>query len=294
MSASRASLSLDGEWSFVRDPRREHRAATLPPGEPIQVPGCWETQIDQPYGIVTGWYRREIDLPEGWAGGRLVLRFGAVMYACEVFLNGQHVGGHEGGYTPFEIEAGGHLQADRANDLAVRVTNPVNIIHDYPVFPEADLAPFDRALGALGDGEIPSLAEIPHGKQTWYSSQSGIWQSVSIEKRPAVCIGPLVVRPDVNMGRAVVEWSLDSLDKSLIREGTVVRFEVRDPSDGLAAEVKVAAGGTGRIETTIPLDDIQLWDVGLPRLYRIVAQLVAGDGSVLDEATRATTRRSAS
>ncbi len=285
MPRARASFSLDGEWTFVRDPRRAYRVEALPAGEPIQVPGCWEAQIDEPYGIVTAWYRRAFEVPEDWVGGRVILRFGAVMYACDVYVNGQHVGAHEGGYTPFEVEAGSALQAGPQNDIAVRVTNPVNIITDYPVFPEADLAPFDRALAELANDEVPSLGEIPHGKQTWYSSQSGIWQSVSIERRPALALGALQARPDVPGSRVVLGWSLDSAGEPELPNGRI-RFDVVDPDGAVASAEEVAlANGSARGECPLSLTDVQLWDVGLPRLYRARARLLAADGTILDEVT---------
>jgi hypothetical protein len=286
MTGSRASLSLDGEWAFVRDPRRTCRVDTLPPGEPIRVPGCWEAQIDEPYGIVTAWYRRSFDVPGEWVEGRVVLRFGAVMYACEVYVNGQVVGSHEGGYTPFEIEVGPALHAGLRNEIAVRVTNPVNVVADYPVFPEADLAPFDRALAELAGAALPSLGEIPHGKQTWYSSQSGIWQSVSLDRRPASALGALHVRPDVPGSRVVIGWSLDAGREQDLPDGIVVRFEVVDPDGAVAAKgTATAADGVGGGECVLGLRDVQLWDIGVPRLYQVRAQLIAPEGTKLDEVT---------
>lgn len=282
MSAPRATLSLDGEWSFVPDPGRLHSAETLPAGQPIQVPGCWEAQIAEPYGIVTGWYQRGFELPEGWQGHRAVLRFGAVMYECDVYLNGLPIGGHEGGYTPFELDVGPHLRPG-PNKLDVRVTNPANIIDDYPVFPEADLRPLERAVAGLSGDHVPPLGEIPHGKQAWYSSQSGLWQSVRLERRPAVALAPLRVQPDLGTRRAVVRWKLDSPGGTELPPGAVLRLEVLDPSGDSAAvvdNVPVARRSEG--EVALQLDSVRLWDIDQPELYEVHALLTAGDGAVLD------------
>ncbi len=115
MANPRDTLPLDGVWSFVPDTGRMYAPEDLPVGEPISVPGCWEAQITEPYGIVTAWYVREFKVPADWDEGRLVLRFGAVMYDCEVFLNSSRIGGHEGGYTPFELNADLHARAGRKN-----------------------------------------------------------------------------------------------------------------------------------------------------------------------------------
>ena len=50
-----------------------------------------------------GWYRRTFQVPAEWAPGRTILRFGAVGYRAEVWLNGVEVGTHDGGYTRFEF-----------------------------------------------------------------------------------------------------------------------------------------------------------------------------------------------
>ena len=69
------------------------------------MPGCWEAQVSRPYRIITAWYRRSFHVPAGWKDHRVLIRFGAVMYRCSVWLNGRHIGEHEGGYTPFHIQA---------------------------------------------------------------------------------------------------------------------------------------------------------------------------------------------
>ena len=69
----------------------------------------------------TVWYARRFDAPEQ-AGRRQFLYFGAVSYRCRVYLNGEEIGAHEGGFTPFEIEVTGRLKPE-GNFLAVEVNN---------------------------------------------------------------------------------------------------------------------------------------------------------------------------
>src|SRR3954471_7429348 len=164
----RDTIDLDGEWRFIADPEQLYRADRLPDGEPIKVPGSWEAQVARPYRIVSAWYRRPLELPEEWAGERIVVRFEAVMYRCVVFLNGIRVGSHEGGYTAFDVELGDAIRPGEANELAVHVVNPLNAIEEYPAFSVEDMSEADH----LERGS--PLSEAPHGKQTWYSSQSGI------------------------------------------------------------------------------------------------------------------------
>lgn len=136
----RRNLSLDGEWRFVADPERVHGPGDLPEGEPVTVPGCWEAQVSRPYRIVTAWYHRDFAIPDDWPAGRLVLRFGAVMYRCVVFVDGRKVGEHEGGYTPFSIDVSDAVHAGGSHRLAMQVVNPINGIDEYPAFEVQRLA----------------------------------------------------------------------------------------------------------------------------------------------------------
>jgi hypothetical protein len=263
--SGRATLDLDGEWRFIADPERLFAVDSLPAGDPIQVPGCWEAQVARPYRIITAWYRRAVEIPAGWQGERAILHFGAVMYRCAVYLNGRHVGEHEGGYTPFEIDITAEVRWGAANDLAVQVVNPLNAIDEYPAFSvEAVL------LAQEFEPDLP-LSEAPHGKQTWYSSTSGIWQSVRVERRPTVALGALRVRPDLDAGEGIVRWSLDGH-----RDGTAgATFElaVFDPDGARVASQRVECGTESVGITRVAIPEPRLWDIDQPNLYRVVATM---------------------
>lgn len=199
----RPTIDLDGEWRFIPDPERLYRPDALPGGDPITVPGCWEAQVARPYRIISAWYRRQLEIPSAWAGERIVVRFQAVMYRCVVFLDGRRVGGHEGGYTPFEIEIGDVASPGSTSELALYVVNPLNAIDEYPAFSVDQMLAAERL-----EPELP-LSEAPHGKQTWYSSQSGIWLSVSMECRPRQALRKPRIEPDLPGGVARVTWALD-------------------------------------------------------------------------------------
>jgi hypothetical protein len=282
MGFERPSLSLDGAWRFVADPERLYGPGRFPGGDPINVPGCWEAQVARPYRIINAWYRRDVDIPAAWASGRIVLVFGAVMYRCTVFLNGIEVGGHEGGYTEFEIEVGDAARPGEPNEIAVEVSNPLNGISDYPAFS------VDRVLLAEEfEPDLP-LSEAPHGKQTWYSSQSGLWRSVRIEARPEVAIGPLAVRPDVPDEAAVVTWRLDHR-ASGFESGRDRRLElvVRAPGGESVAEASIDLGSAGASgHSRLPIPDARLWDIDQPNLYHVDATLWEGDRIVDHRATR--------
>ncbi|MEA2652745.1 MAG: hypothetical protein QOI85_2466 [Chloroflexota bacterium] len=263
----RQVVTLDGEWRFVRDPQRERSANDLPGGEPIAVPGCWEAQVSEPFGIVHAWYWRDIEVP-AWVGeGEVFLRFGAVMYRCEAWLNGRRIGAHEGGYTPFEMRLP-ELRHDAPNRIAVLVTNPMNAIEEYPGLSEERLA---RAEARVP--ELP-IREIPHGKQTWYGSQSGPWRSVTVEWRPTRRLERIRVAADWASGMVEIRaWTTGGNDGQ-------VELAVLDSSGSDLARTAVTAEPLSTAELHVP--GHQAWDLGTPVLYRLVARLRV-EGAVVDE-----------
>lgn len=270
----RATVSLDGEWQFVADPERLYDAHSLPNGEPITVPGPWEAQVARPYRIITAWYRRALDVPADWSGDRIVLRFNAVMYAARVYVNATQVGENEGGYLPFETDITDAVRPGEPNELAVRVVNPLNGIDQYPAFSVEDILAAQEF-----EVDLP-LSEAPHGKQTWYSSTSGIWQSVTLERRPRTALGPLHVRPDVEGSQAIVRWSLRIEPGAEVPEA--IALVVRDPAgEEVASERLTTDGATGGIART-PIPDPRLWDIDQPNLYTVEARLFDGD-DLLDQ-----------
>lgn len=269
----RESIDLDGAWTFSPDPDGRLTPTDLTGGEPIHVPGCWEAQSDAWRGLVTGWYRRPLDVPGQWRDSRVILAFGAVMYHATVFVNGTRVGEHEGGYTPFELDATDHVDWGGSNDLAVRVVNPMGGLRDYPAS-AADIAEADALTPAF------PVSSVPHGKQTWYSSQSGIWQSVRVERRARPSLAPLRVRVELADPAARIRWSLD-LGGAEPPTASTIELSVFDPDGAAAGGALVEPAGATDGEVRIAIPEPRLWDIGQPNLYRIDARLVV-DGAVRD------------
>lgn len=124
---------------------------------------------------IGGWYRRTFSVPASWEGSVATLKFGAVNYLADVWINGTWVGYHEGGYTPFAFDISPLLVAGQRNLIAVRVDNP--------------------QWGTRND-------IVPWGLADWWN-YGGITRSVWIESS-----GPLQV------ARADVVPHLDGLDVS--------------------------------------------------------------------------------
>lgn len=109
------------------------------------------------------------------------MRFGAVNYAAKVVVNGTEVGQHTGAWTPFEFDVSDQLQAG---------TNTVEVTVSYPPM--------------YGTETERGYLEIPHGKQSWYGTTAGIWQSVDLETRSSAHLSDLVVTPNPKDGTIAI------------------------------------------------------------------------------------------
>jgi hypothetical protein len=256
---TRSRISLDGTWEFFPDPARMLTPERLGRGAAargIRVPGPWQAQFDdlRDYSGLA-WYRRRFTVPPDDRDDAVtILHFGAVDYHATVWLNGEQVGTHEGGYLPFELDVTEGTRTGESDELVVRVLDPG---HD------ADSAadfPFD---------------EIPHGKQSWYGPIGGLWQSVWLERRSRVHVARIKVTPDVAGARALIELRLSRGPGGALP----VILTVADPRGGTAEHRRVIAAGADRASFTVPIPDPLLWDTVAPNLYTLAAEL-RGEGSV--------------
>lgn len=146
--AARNVTSLDGRWQTIIDPyetgyydyrlnpRKDGYFLNAKPQNPaalieydfdsspeLNVPGDWNSQ-DEQYLFYEGtlWYKKSFDYQKKSAQNRVFVHFGAANYLADVYLNGQKLGRHVGGFTPFNFEITQKLR-EKGNFLVVRVDN---------------------------------------------------------------------------------------------------------------------------------------------------------------------------
>jgi beta-glucuronidase len=143
----RKTVSLDGQWQTIIDPYEtgyyDYRYQPSANGyfkdakpkaksdlieydfdtsESLAVPGDWNTQKERLLLYEgTIWYKKSFDYQKK-PNTRLFVYFGAANYIADIYLNGEKVGRHEGGFTPFNFEITS-LVRDKANFLIVKVDN---------------------------------------------------------------------------------------------------------------------------------------------------------------------------
>ena len=196
------------------------------------------------------WYRRTVEIPRAWKGRRVLLHFGAVDWEATVYVNGKELGTHRGGYDAFAFDITEALRTEGPQEIILRVFDPT-----------------DR-------GEQPRGKQVLKPGGIWYTSTTGIWQTVWLEPVPATRIDRLVLIPDV--------------DASVLRltvEG--VKAEGHTVQATALAEGREVARTKGPLGTplalTIPRPALKLWSPASPFLYDLVVTLHDGTGRKVDE-----------
>jgi glycosyl hydrolase family 2 len=286
---SRVKISLDGRWEFTPDPGEAYSPDRLPEMRTIEVPASWETQFPpaEVGKFGRGWYRKRFEAPADWSDRAVFLHFGAVNYFCQVWVNGQLVGEHEGGYTPFYFRIDPHLRPGEENALVVKVVHPAHAIPSFKAFSYQDIAT------SLQDMFGYELSEIPIGKQNWYGTVSGIWQSVYLEVVYPVFFTGVLVTPDVAERCARVRIGLNSPPAD--GDGLSLRFQVIDAGGRVVGERQgvslVDSLGQSREPdralrsppVEIPVESLRLWDLQDPHRYQMQVRLERR-GEAVDEA----------
>ena len=258
--------NLNGLWDYaITD-----ATAAGPPASwqgKILVPFCVESSLSGVQTRVNGsqylWYRREFRAKRPAGGGHLLLHFGACDWRTVVFLNGELVGSHAGGYDPFTFDLTPFLGEGDNQTLTVQVFDATDEGEPITRNDESDKR------------SVSDQSDQPRGKQTsiqdpnyffypiTYTPTTGIWQTVWLEEVPGVYIERLVVKPDLDSGR---------LEVTAVTPGGAgpVQVTVRGPVNVAGgAEGAKATQGTGvanaPVELVIP--DPQAWSPEQPALY---------------------------
>ena len=245
---------LNGPWQYAITQTAEYPAAwqgsILVPYSP-EAPASGVGRTLQPGQWLH--YHRLFAPPAG-EGGRVLLHFGAVDYACAVQVNGHLAGGHRGGYWPFTLDITDLLNGTGRNSLWVAVQDPTG-----------------HGTQARGKQTLK-----PGGM--FYPAQSGIWQTVWLERVPDNYIQTLTVTPDYD-ARTVT-----------------VRVHTAKPGGAVNLWAMVRAGGVtiaedwgsdeadqdGEVTLNIPEEHFFPWSPDTPFLYDLTVGTNQGEEAGLD------------
>jgi hypothetical protein len=264
------SISLNGKWEVVFDPADSGKTRkyfkSFPAGKPIQVPGVWE-QVKPGYDGV-GWYHRSFTVRPEWKGKVLRLRFNAVNYFAEVWLNGIYVGSHEGGYTPFVLDISRAARAGD-NDLVVRVVDP----------------PRDREVEGFRSSAPLLRSALATWKAGWYYTFGGIWQGVELLVTEKIFINDIFVIGSALQKKVTATASLINRGKPVRAVVTAKACSAKNPDEVPFIHRQTVHLNKGKTTCVISrsVRNFTPWDCDHPFLYRMEVQVETA-GAVVNQA----------
>jgi hypothetical protein len=237
-------VNLNGLWDYAITP---DTAPSAPPfAGRILVPFPVESALS---GVMTNfnensklWYHRSFVVPAAWHDRRVRLHFGAVDWRCEVWVNGHGIGQHQGGYDAFTFDITDALRWQGVEEVTVCVTDPTE-----------------------GDQPRGKQSRKPEG--IFYTSTSGIWQTVWLEPVPATCIDSVKTVPDVDAKTLHLRVAANNLSAGL---------QVEAIASANGREVARVTGPAGT-DLVMNLPDARLWSPDDPFLYDLKVTLREGD-----------------
>ncbi|MCM8809292.1 MAG: beta-galactosidase [Candidatus Omnitrophica bacterium] len=233
-------INLNGLWDFEIDisnsgiekkfylPEKKFKEKILVPFPPeSKLSGIGNKDF-----MVSVWYRRKIEIPEKWKNKRVFLNFGAVDFLTNVWINGEKLGTHTGGYTPFKFEITNFLK--RENEIVV------NAYDDNRTYLQ------------------------PSGKQSnkynsygcYYTRVTGIWQTVYLYATGKNYIKNFKIFPNYDTGEVLFLVNIEGEGK--------LEIEIYEEDKRID---KKYGYGSGTIFISTKIKNFIPWDIENPFLY---------------------------
>ena len=250
--------NLNGLWDY----------AILPIGE--SEPQKFDGKILVPFAVESSlsgvqktlgssnelWYKTNFTVPENWKNKSILLNFGAVDWKTEVFVNNIKIGTHTGGYTPFSFDITPYLKPSGRQKLVVKVWDGTD------------------------EGFQPRGKQQKRPEGIWYTSVSGIWQTVWLEPVNKKYITHIKTIPDIDRKKLIVEIETENTSAGDL-------FEVIMKDDTV-----VVSSGKAVIGQTLELSvkNMKLWSTDSPFLYNVEINLIE-KGKIIDKVKSYTAMR---
>ncbi|MEI8110437.1 MAG: sugar-binding domain-containing protein [Chitinophagia bacterium] len=242
--------NLNGLWDYTIQPK-----GNSIPNEyngKILVPYCIESSLSGVQKIVGEtnelWYHRTFIIPYNWRDKKILLHFGAVDWKTEVWVNEIKIGTHEGGFTPFNWDISPFLHKDSLQEIIVKVWDPTD------------------------QGFQPRGKQVSNPRGIWYTSVTGIWQTVWLEPVSESHISSLQTTPNIDRNQVSVRTNIsgaqrqDWIEVSVIKDGKIVGMGKAVPGE----------------EANVPVPNAQLWWPENPFLYDLEISLIR-NGKIIDQ-----------
>ncbi|WP_028298354.1 glycoside hydrolase family 2 protein [Olivibacter sitiensis] len=243
--------NLNGLWDYAITPIGQESIPSQFQGA-ILVPFAAESSLSG-VGKEVGkeqalWYHKQVDINKQLTKEQVLLHFGAVDWRSELYVNGQKVGQHEGGFDPFYFDITPFLKKGSKQDIALRVWDPTD------------------------DGPQPRGKQVNRPEGIWYTPVTGIWQTVWLEGVPKTYISATKQTPSVDESSLHFEAEVANA-----QAGDEVKVEALEGTTSVAS----ASFAVGE-QASLSIPNAKLWSSNAPFLYDLKVSLVR-KGKVIDE-----------
>ncbi len=255
--AQRQNLDWNAGWRFLNEDAAPDVADQS--WAPVTIPHTWNADN---YRRGAGWYAKTFEAPASWRNKRVFARFEAVSLSADVYLNGQKVARHEGGFTAFCVELTPNLKIGAQNELRVRADNS-------------------------NQGIAPLSAD--------FNFDGGIYRPVHLIVTDAVCISPLdfgssgvSLAQKMNGANAQIEVTTLLSNGGKTNAQVPVRVAILDANNKSVANSMANATATANASTpvaqTLTIPNAHLWQGKTdPYLYRVQVSVGAVAADTVEE-----------
>ena len=259
LNAKRKRYSLDGIWNFKQGEYVPGLDPRLSTEDLMVVPSSFNdvaVESEKRYFIGDNWYERTFAVPSFESDEELVLRFGSVTHQAKVYVNGQLLGEHIGGFTPFEVRIPEELT--REKELLISVC--ANNILDHTTLP----------VGNYSEEKLPDGTVKKKVSENFdFFNYAGIQRPVQLLVLPKARIEDIVVTYDVHENDATVKVVVEHT-----ANGGTAKVTLLDEDGEVVAK--------GEAESELEIVNVRRWEVLDAYLYTAKVELFAGD-ELVDE-----------
>ena len=266
------AISLNGDWLFVLDPAElgisnqwyKENSAKPSRQDVVTVPHCFSTDARYEFYTGTAWYRKFFPW-KPTSGKRVILHFDAAYYKTVVWLNGEKVGEHEGGYTPFNFDVTSLLK-NGGNELVVAVNNNTFKTNTIP--------------GVKDNGNVNDafVGWVNYGgliRPVYLTIEPEVYaENIRIETTPDLVKNTASITARIRVKNLSSNAAMPKVEFAVSQDKKPVSLRWKTKS------VSIPAGQTAFIEAeaTIPATDVKLWNLDQPNLYKLTA--IVGSDSI--------------
>ena len=241
--------NLNGQWDFKFDPndigeKEKWQEQRVKFDKKIIVPFPWGSKLSEVKDEANiAWYNRKINVSKDWKGKKTFITIGASDWETTVWIDGNLLGKHQGGYVPFSFDLTPYLKYGKNQNITLRVDDNAG-----------DPNKFDRGYAL-------------YGKQG-YGNARGVWQTVYLEARGQNFLDAVHFTPDIDNKKVNVTAYIENYATKELPLNIEIKTE-----KGLIKHNTTIKPGKFKRNFDIEIPEMKLWSLEDPYLYDVKIRL---------------------